>query len=342
MSKIKNIVSEEDGVPILENQLGCKLVPYREGNFFGLGSFYIDGKKLGGTVTSFAVEETVGKTYKASKYEIIENNPDRGIIRFTGKDGKLEFSVKITLLKNSTGYKIDYEFYSIHPIYHPLYVNAPFESSTMQFIKYPYEDTLSQGFDNKWAIIPDRGRVPFLFGCENIDDEMYFVGVGYKLTQGFTEGRFEYDPRAYPSSPFKIYNPFKGMARPLDLQCVTRLELLRADLDEDYKKIRRDFSIIISTARHQYECVKGYMDQSGYDPSVPFCRSIDDSIAALMSLYMNTSGFIEGKGYHLLIRFDTGDYDTTIPHGWYSKYILTGPQNHLAFQLYKYLETHKE
>ncbi len=342
MSKIKNIITDEEGVPVLENRLGCRLIPYREGNHYGLGSFFLDGKRLGGMVTSFAVEETVGKTYKASEYEIVENSPERGIVRFSGVDGKLEFSVNITLLNSSTGYRVDYEFDPIHPIYHPLYVNVPFKSSAMQFVKYPYEDSIVSSFNGRWAVEPDRGRVPFLYGCEYTEGETSFIGVGYELTQDFTRGRFEYDPNAFPDCPFKIYAPFWGMARPLNLQCVTRLELLCADLDEEYRRAKRGFSFIISTAKGKYECVKGYIDQSGYDPSVPICRSIDDSVAALMSLYRSTSGYVKGKGYHLLIRFDTGDYDTTIPHGWYSKYILTGPQIQLAYQLYRYWEDHKD
>ena len=342
----KNIIYEEDGVPILENSLGCRLVPYKEGQYFGLGSFYMNGKKLGGVVTYFVAEETADKTYRASKYKIIENSPEKGVIRFSGKDGKLEFHVTITLLNNSPGYKISYEFDPIHPIYHPLYINVPFKSSFMTFVKYPYEDTLRPGFNDRWVIISDRGRVPFIFGCENIDGEAFFVGVGYCLTEDFVKGTFigriEFDPIKYPETSLKIYTPYHGMARPINLQCVTRLELLRhINLGEESKKIKRTLEIVVSTAKNQYDCVKGYIDQSGYDLSISAYRSIDDAVAALISVYKNTPGYIKGKGYYQLIRFDTGDYDTTLPHGWYSKYIITGSQMQLAYQLYKYWEDHQ-
>ena len=344
----KNIISvSEEGIPILENHIGCKLIFHKEGNFFGLGSFYIDGKKLGDTIPYFVFDENVNKAYKAFEYEIIENSPERGVIRFSGVDEKLKFYVTITLLNKSTGFKIDYEFYPIHPIYHPLFINIPFKSSAMQFVKYPYEETIRPGFTRRWSISTDRGRAPFIFGSENIDGEIYYIGLGYQLTEDYIkgnfEGRLEFDPITYPNAALKIYTPYLGMASPLDLQCVTRLELLRhINLEEETKKARKTFNIIVSIARNQYDCIKGYIDQSGYDLSISTFRSIDDAVTALISVYKNVPGYIKGKGYPQLIKFNTGDYDTTVPHGWYSKYILIGPQVQLAYQLYKYWETHPE
>jgi hypothetical protein len=71
----QKIVSENDGVPVMMNARGCKLIPYLNNGSYGLGTFYIKDAKVGETVTHFIVEETIGKTYKASKYEIIENTP---------------------------------------------------------------------------------------------------------------------------------------------------------------------------------------------------------------------------------------------------------------------------
>lgn len=339
---MKNIVSVENGVPVLENQSGCKLVIFKEGNDFGLGTFYVNGVKVGGTITHFIAEESAAKVYKASRYEILENTSAMGKVRFMGKDGKLEFAVTITLSNNCSAYYLDYQFDPIHPIYHPLYLNVPFESSQTEFIKYPYEDTLNPDFKDRWTLIPDRGRVPFLFGCANIEDKKCFVGVGYSLNDNFTEGRFEYEPQAHPDAPFKIYTPFHGMARPVNLQCITRLELLRTDLEEDYHQINRNFQVIIATAGTQYDCIKGYVEQSEFNPYVPLKRSIDDSVGALMGVYKRMPGYIGGKGYPQLIRFSTGDFDTTLPHGWYSKFLVIAPQLQLAHELYRYWKKNQD
>lgn len=333
---MKSIVSLENGVPVLENNIGCKLVTFREGNGFGLGTFFVNGVKVGGTVTYFVAEESLNQVYKATGFEILENTSETGKVRFTGKDGKLEFTATIALFANCSAYHIDFEFDPVHPIYHPLYLNVPFDSSRARFIKYPYEDTLNPDFKDRWTLIPDRGRVPFLFGCVNIGGRECFVGVGYPMNDNFTEGRFEYEPQAYPDAPFKIYTPFHGMARPVDLQCVTRLELLRTDLEEDYQRVKRKFQVIIATAENQYACIRGYAEQSQYNPHVPLKRSIDDSVGALMGVYKRIPGYIEGKGYPQLIRFSTGDFDTTFPHGWYSKFLVIAPQIQLAHELYLY------
>jgi hypothetical protein len=61
-----------------------------------------------------------------------------------------------------------------------------------------------------------------------------------------------------------------------------------------------------------------------------------------MTLYKNTPAYIKGGGYPQLIRLDTGNYSTTIPHGWYSKYTATGPQVQLAYELYRWWKNNPE
>ena len=337
-----NIIYEENGVPVLENKLGCKLVPYQNSNSFGLGTFYFKNKPLGETLPYFIVEDGSQTAYAASEYTVLENTPTRGTVRFSGKRGKLEFAANVTLCAESFGFKIDYEFYPIHPIYHRLFINIPFNNSTKQFVKYPYETTLPASFNGRWTVEPDRSRVPFMFGREELEQQSRYVGVGYQLSDDFMHGVMEYDPQSFPGAPFKIFTTFKGMARPIDLQCVTRLELLHVDLKEEYKKVRKDFKIVVSISDNQYDCVKGCIDQNGYEPEVPFCRSIDDSLAMLWPVYKNAQNYFPGKGYTQILRFDNGCSDTTIPHGRYSKFILVGPQQELAYALYKYWETHPE
>ena len=340
----KNIVSERNGVPVFENKLGCSLVPYHEGDAWGLGAFYLNGAKLGETVTNFAVEESVGRNYQLSAYQIIENSPERGSVRFFGKDGKLDFSVTVSLSSDSCAYTLEYDFDAMHPIFHPLYINVPFFSSKAAFVKYPYETTLVPPFGDRWVVNPDDSRAPFLIGMENLDGKDAYVGVGYFLSDHFEQGRFEFDPVVYPDDPLKIYTPFDGMARPINLQCITRLELIRTDLiNQGQLNIpEHQFRFVISTASNQFDCVRAYIGCCGYDTSAPIRRSIDNSVSALMDLYKNTKGYVSGKGYHQLIRCDTGNFDTTVPHGWYSKYIVTGPDVQLAYELYKYWETHQQ
>lgn len=341
MNNMKNIINESNGAPVLENALGCRLVPFHDGVNWGLGTFCLNDVPLGGTIPFFAVEEFSKAQYRAQRYEIVENSPEKGVLRFHGKDGKLGFSVTVTMTGNSCACRLEYDFDPLHPIFHPLYIPVPFFSEYADFVKYPYEDTI-RGSDDRYAIRPDRSRAPFIFGSETIEGRSFYIGAGYDLKDPFHNGRIEYAPDASPDMPFRIYTPFEGMARAIDLQCVTRLELLRADLTEDMERSRHKFHVVISAATNQYDCIRGYIEKSGYDTSVTMRHSIDRSVSALMDLYKNTKGYVRGKGYHQLIRFDTGDFDTTVPHGWYSKYIVTGPQILLAYELYKYWQTHQE
>jgi hypothetical protein len=337
----RSIINIIDGIPVMENSLGCKLVPSFNDQKWGLGTLYLNGKQLGDTITYFLKEESVNKCFCASNYEVVENNENIGIIKFSGKDGKLDFDVKITLKNDKYAYLVEFNIDPIHPIYHSVYSVIPFYSDKMLFAKYPYEDTLTADHNDKWVVETDQGRVPFFFGCENIDGGEYYVGVGYSLKDNFNNGRFEFDRISYPNSPFKIYSLFKGMARAVDLQCVTKLELLRVDLEEEYKKSQHIFRYVISTSTTQYDCVESYASMGEYDRTVKIRHSIEHAVDRLMTLYKTTPGYVNGKGYHQLIRVDTGDFDTTVPHGWYSKYLVTGPQLQLAQELYRYWTKNK-
>jgi hypothetical protein len=65
---------------VLSNPLGCKLAIYRDGDKFGLGTFYVHDVQMGGTVTTFLNEDNyyIWDEYKATRYEIVENAPQRG------------------------------------------------------------------------------------------------------------------------------------------------------------------------------------------------------------------------------------------------------------------------
>ena len=341
MTTNKSIITEHEGIPVLENTLGCKLVPYHGETGWGLGTFYVDDVQIGDTLTCFFEEETVIRSYMAQGYKILSNDAEKGEICFFGKDGKIAFEIVISLSNTNSAYNINYTFDPIHPIFHSVFVRAPFYSEKISFVKYPYEDTIFKNPTVTWSVNTDKSRAPFLFGKEILNGKDYFVGVGYSLNEKFDEGRFEYNPIENQGAPFKVFSPFKGMSRATDLQCVTKLELLHVDLEEDYKQSSHHFSLSIATAKSQFACIRSFIDACGYDKTIKIRNSIDDSVNALMKLYKNIPGYVEGKGYHQLVRVDTGDFDTTVPHGWYSKYLVTGPQVQLGFELYKYWQKNK-
>ena len=83
------IISVRDGEITLSNALGCKLAIDGEGGRYGLGSFYVNGVKMGGTLSTFLKEDNyyIWDDYKATRYEILENTTERGTIRFCGTVG---------------------------------------------------------------------------------------------------------------------------------------------------------------------------------------------------------------------------------------------------------------
>lgn len=339
--KVKStIVTMQEGSPVMENALGCKWTPHQEGEKWGLGTFFYKGQQLGEAIPWFLTEETTRDKYRASAFSVLENTSQQGRIRFSGTDGKLRFTATITLTADSCAYRIDFTFDPVHPIYHPLYLSIPYESGASRFVKHPYETTILSDDLHRWSVQPDSARAPLLFGNLQWNGKDYFVGIGYALDDDFTQGRLEYDPGTSPDSALQIYTPFKGMARPVDLQCVTRMELARSPYIGGFDSPHQ-MHVVLSTAGSQFDCIRGYIAQCRYDDSVEFNYSIQQSVQALFSLYKQSPGYVPGKGYHQLIRFDTGDFDTTVPHGWYSKYIVTGPQLLLAHQLYKWWKQNK-
>ena len=334
--EVNTIVREKDGTLLLENDKGCRLQFHFDGRNWGLGTFYYQGMQTGSTITCFAQEETVGTQYCAQSYRIMENTAEKGSVCFTGVDGKLRLDVTVSLGKGSCCYELTYSIDPLHPVFHPLYVCVPFSAKRMEFLKYPYEDTIRPDCGRRLCYVPDRGRAPLLFGRERVQEKPVFVGVGYHLEDPYINGRMEFDP--LEDNAVRIFSPFQGMARAIDLQCVTKLELLRADLEREKNASVQTFRILLSTAGSQFDCIRGYMASCGYSSQLEIRHSIDESKRALLRMYKDCNGYIPGIGYHQLIRFDTGNYDTTVPHGWYSKYIVTGPQILLAYELYRYWE----
>lgn len=338
----KLISVTKQGIPILGFPETVQWIPSHKNGKWGLGTFLLEGTSLGKPLPFFLEEESVGKQYCTEKYEILENSEKKGRIHFWGKDEKLDIHIYVSISASSPTVTFEYELDPIHPVYHRVFAAIPFFSNKAVFMKYPYEDTLLPEKRTRWCVDTDVSRAPVILGCENLNGQEVYLSAGYHLDDEFYSAHVEIDSKNAPEAPFRLYSPFKGMARALDLQCITELELLRVDLSQERKDSVKKFRFLVSAGRSQYECLKGYIDNCGYDKFTSLRYPIDRAVEMLMDMYKNAPGYIPGKGYTQLIRTDTGRYDTTVPHGWYSKYICPGPQVQLGYELYRYWIRHKE
>ena len=100
------LIRVEGSQIILENDLGCKLAIWEENGRYGLGTFYLDGVALGPPIKAFLTEDNTGNNardtfqrlwpgewtphFRPTKHEIVQNGPDRGVIKFSGREGKFD------------------------------------------------------------------------------------------------------------------------------------------------------------------------------------------------------------------------------------------------------------
>ena len=330
------------GIPIMGNRNTGQWIPSLNDGKWGLGTFYLDDVPLGEPISFFLEEDSVGKQFCAQQYEIVENTEKKGKIHFWGKDEKLSLHIYASISASSPAIIFEYELDPIHPIYHRVFISIPFYTSEAVFMKYPYEDTLFGKEGKRWCIDTDISRAPVILGCEKLNGQEVYLSAGYHLEDEFYAAHVEIDSQNTPEAPFRLYSPFKGMARALDLQCITELELLRVELTKEKEESIKNFRFLVSMGHSQYECLKGYIDNCGYNKDTSIRYPIHRAVEMLMDMYKNAPGYIPGKGYTQLIRTDTGRYDTTVPHGWYSKYICPGPQVQLGYELYRYWCRHRE
>lgn len=337
------VIRVEGNRIVLANDVGCKLEILRRDGKYGLGTFYVNNRALGEPIDRFLSEDNIGNDavdtvqriwagtwepgFRATSYEILENSPDRGVIKFSGQDANPRGSVTITLRRGSAGYRLDFEVTPAHSIKHPLYVSAPFFADKMEFVQFPFENPLIPPFRTRWTIQPTRSTVPLMFGSEKIDGRDYFVGIGYRFDQDYQRGSLEYDTGQ--AAPFKL-----RYISPHDSGWLGRS--LPRGKSETYR-----LSMVISTAATQYDCITGYRLESGFDVSTPIRGSLDDSLAGMMAMYKNSSAYVsvppfENKAYHLQINPATGKP----PEKGYGAFILMDVQ--LAYQLYRYWESHRE
>lgn len=332
---MQSMIHQKGGIPSLKNSLGAEWRPIQSDGRWGLGCFCWNETPLGDPLPFFLAEESNQSVYTLSSWRVLEDTPQRASLLFEGVCGKLGIRVTAVMTADAPAVTFTYEIDPIHPVYHRVYAPIPFYAPKAVFLKYPYEDTLYAG-SARWSVETDISRMPVSFGCEQLDGRDHFLCVGYHLDDPFDQGRFELDPKGAPDAPFRIYSPFKGMARHLDLQCITELELLHVDLEKERRDSIRTFRFIVSMGQTQYDCLKGYIDCNGYDKKPHIQYGVEEAKEQLYSLYKNAPGYIPGKGYTQLIRTDTGRCDSTVPHGWYSKDICPGPLCQLGYELYHY------
>lgn len=336
------IVQISDGLPSLKNSRGIEWIPSLADGRFGIGTFKLCSEALGPELSGFLYEENLSVEYSPDCFEVVEDSAEKGVLRFFGIAGKIGLSITVTLKNDSSAVLFDYDIDPIHPSFHRVYVRIPFFTEEALFFKYPYEDTLDKN-SARWSVETDISRMPVVFGCEQLKDKKYYLCAGYYLEDGFDEGRFEINPSEHPEAPFRLFSTFKGMARHLDLQCITELELLRVDLKKEREESHKHLRFIVSVGNTQYDCLKGYIRNNGYDLDPHIEYSIDNACDQLYQMYRTAPGYIPGKGYTQLIRTDTGRCDSTVPHGWYSKNICPGPSVQLGYELYQhYLKNPEE
>lgn len=152
------LIRVENRQIVLENDVGCKLVIHEEHGRYGLGTFHVKGVALGPPIKSFLTEDNVGNNardtfqrlwpgqwtpeFRPTEYEIVQNGPDRGVIKFSGREGKFDGAVTITLCHGQTGYRLDYDIAPRDAITHPVFACAPLWADKMQFVQFPFENPL--------------------------------------------------------------------------------------------------------------------------------------------------------------------------------------------------------
>ena len=258
---------------------------------------------------------------------ILQNGPDRGVIKFSGKEGKFDGTVTITLCRGQTGYRLDYDIAPLDAITHPVYVSVPLWAGKMQFVQFPFENPIGPPFTGDWSIRPTRSTVPLLFACQAIEGKPYYVSVGYGLNQDYQNGRLEYDAAA--AAPMRIFYISPHASGWL------------GGPGHDYKPQRYQLSVVISTAATQSGCMAGYRLQSGYDISTPVRRTLDEAVAGVMNMYKTCQGYValpphKNKAYRQQINPRTG---RPVDKG-YGLYVPIGVNVQLACQLYLYWQKH--
>lgn len=328
---------------VLENDVGCKLAIWEEDGRYGLGTFYLNGLALGSPIKTFLTEANTGNNtrdtfqrlwpgqwtphFRPTKYEIVQNGPAQGVIKFSGREGKFEGEVTITFSRRHAGYRLDYDIMPSDAITHPVFVSAPLWPDKMQFVQFPFENPIKPPFNSDWIIHPTRSTVPLMIACQELEGRACFVGVGYRLDQDYQNGRLEYNAAA--TAPFQMFYISPHASGWL------------GGPTHDYKPQHYKLGVVISTAATQYDCMAGYRLQSGYDISPTGGRPLDAAVAGVMEMYKTCQSYVPlpphtNMAYRQQINPQNG---RPVDKG-YGLYVPIGVNVQLAYQLYLYWQKH--
>lgn len=330
-----NIISITNGKPKMDNGI-CSYVPYVNGKNIGLGSFFIDGVQIGGVSDCFLTEDNIYQKFYANEVEILENSDDKGVLRMIGYNGKIRLEVDAEMVAGISAVRFTVRVDPELPVTHRLFVKIPFSVEKMDFVKMPFEETVKKDRIRDLRVETSVASVPVIFGRELHDNNKYYIAAGYHLNDRFTDGIIAFESKD-SETPFRLYNYDKCVQRHSDMQLTWRNDTLRGiNYDKEMARAVRVYRFDVSVGRTQFQCLKSHMDVCGYDKAVTIRRGFDECISDSMSFLKDNKGYEKGKGYHLLVRTDTGEYDNCIVRGGYGVMIPVSSDAGESYNAYRY------
>lgn len=324
----------------MENGSGFRWEPYVKKGRIGLGRILIDGKPLGEPIEDFFYETVTERGFYCTDWEVAENNEESGVLRFLGKNGAANLIIEATMKKGFSSVSFDCAIEPELPINHRLYLKVPFSVAHTDFVKIPFENTMYPDTLKDIVVENDYATVPMIFGRQKYNREYCYLGAGHDLRDDFTLCKTGFNVR---DEAFELYLPYKSMMRTVDMQLSWRNDALRElNYDEEIRKTTRRFRFDIFGGKSQYEALRSHMEVCGYDLAVDIRRGMDECTEDLMRMLKNSPGYDSGRGYHMMIRTDNGEFDNCIVRSGYGVLIPTSWDVKLAVEMYRYYCDHPE
>ncbi|MCM1189980.1 MAG: hypothetical protein NC541_11875 [bacterium] len=337
-----NIIKHENGKPFMENNSGFRWTPYCKDGKWGLGSFCVGGAQIGRESDCFVAEETVGQKFFCYDWKELKNSAETGHLQFSGYDGKARMTVDVIMKQDVPAVIFDVAIDPELPINHRIYAKAPFDTAQMDFVKFPFEDTILSERPKYMRQKTSFANAPAVLACQNLGAGKGYLSVGYTLDSDFDRGELEFDP-SDKDTPLRIYHTKDWIVRSVDMQLSWKFQVLREiDFDKELLKGIQHFKFVVSGGETQYDCVKGYIDTCGYDKQADFRYCADDICDDIFDSFKRAKNYIKGKGYQSLLRSDNGKMDNMIARGGYGKLIIAGANAGIALELYRHYLNHPE
>ncbi|MFA5235762.1 MAG: hypothetical protein WC399_02800 [Bacilli bacterium] len=334
------IIQTISGKPTLKTK-NFTWIPYEKDGKWGLGSFEIDGVKIGSTSDCFVTEETIGQKFSCQMVKEIENTDEVGHLRFQGYDGKARMTVDAIMREGIPAVAFEIAIDPELPINHRIYAKVPFDTESIEFVKFPFEETIKSDA-HYLRQKTSYSCTPAVIACQKSGDKNGYITLGYPLNAELDKGELEFDPRD-KETPLRIYNTDDWIVRSVDMQLTWKFQVLRElDFDQELLKGVRRFKFVISAGTSQYEAVKGYIDSCGYDKQADLRYCADDVCDDIFDAFKRAKNYVKGKGYQSLLRSDNGKMDNMIARGGYGKLIIAGANAAIALELYRYYVNHPD